>query len=538
MKRVRVFLTFTTAAAMAFSLFGGLDLTKVKASTAPQTLPFTQNWSDAGLITTNNDWSGVAGIVGYRGDELIAATGVDPRTILADGSGTPINVTANQANPNTLTAGGIAEFAISDPVVAFQGSGTADAPHIVIYLNTTGQSNIRFQCDLRDIDGSGDDTNQQIAVQYRIGGTGNYANVPGRYFEDVTSGPDTATMVTPVDLTLPSDADNQSLVEIRVITTNAPSTDEWVGVDNISVTGGEAPPAGDAVLDFDGDGKTDLSLVRNTGGGTNGQITWFNLLSGGGIQGSDFGVSSDIFVPADYDGDGKDDIAVWRPSEGVFYIFESSTGSVRIEQFGQEGDDPNVVADYDGDGKADIAVYRAGSGSGEQSTWYYRTEANGGTYYVPWGQAGDYPAPGDYDGDGKNDFVIQRDHDGSNAIYWMLYSNSITSATVFGSPTDLLVPGDYDGDGKTDLAVVRSENGQFYWYCLPSGSSGYTLDVFGSTEGDYAVPGDYDGDGKTDIAIWRPGSGEFWVRRSSDSTVQVTQWGQDGDYPTAYNRTF
>jgi hypothetical protein len=120
----------------------------------------------------------------------------------------------------------------------------------------------------------------------------------------------------------------------------------------------------------------------------------------------------------------------------------------------------------------------------------------------------------------------------------MLYSNSTTSATVFGSPTDLLVPGDYDGDEKTDLAVVRSENGQFYWYCLPSGGSGYTLDIFGSTEGDYAVPADYDGDGKTDVAIWRPGTGEFWVRNSSDSAIQVTRWGQDGDYPTAYNRTF
>ncbi len=28
----------------------------------------TQNWSNAGLITSNDDWSGVPSIVGYLGD--------------------------------------------------------------------------------------------------------------------------------------------------------------------------------------------------------------------------------------------------------------------------------------------------------------------------------------------------------------------------------------------------------------------------------------------------------------------------------------
>src|SRR3954470_20558068 len=80
------------------------------ADTSPQTLPFSQNWTNTGLITTANDWSGVPGIIGYRGDAMVGSTGVDPQTVTADGSGTPVNVMANQTNPNTNTTGGIAEF--------------------------------------------------------------------------------------------------------------------------------------------------------------------------------------------------------------------------------------------------------------------------------------------------------------------------------------------------------------------------------------------------------------------------------------------
>src|SRR5689334_24508741 len=32
---------------------------------------------------------------------------------------------------------------------------------------------------------------------------------------------------------------------------------------------------GNAPVDFNGDGKTDFVVVRNTGGGTNGQLTWY-----------------------------------------------------------------------------------------------------------------------------------------------------------------------------------------------------------------------------------------------------------------------
>ena len=204
----------------------------------PQTLPFSQNWTDTDLITTNDDWSSVPGILGFLGDDpSTTTTDIDPRTITQEL--TTVDVIANQTNPDTLSSGGVAEFEITDPVAAIQGSGAADYPNIVLYLNTTGNSNIHVAFNARDVD-SASDVVQQLNVQYRVGGTGLYVNVPGGYFADVTAAG--ATMVTPVSLDLPADANNQSIVEVRIMTTNATGSDEWIGIDDINVTAAGGTP--------------------------------------------------------------------------------------------------------------------------------------------------------------------------------------------------------------------------------------------------------------------------------------------------------
>lgn len=215
----------------------GLFAPASHADMVAQTLPFAQDWSDVSLITVNDNWDGVPGIIGYRGDDLTSATGTDPRSITAEGS-SPVDVNANQTAPNTFTTGGVAEFHLADPVVALNGSGTADAPFLLLSLNTTGRSGITVRYDLRDLDGSSDNAVQPVALQFRVGGSGPFTDVAAAFVADATEGPSLAGKMTPVSVTLPAAADNQPLLQLRIMTTNAAGNDEWVGVDNIFVDGG------------------------------------------------------------------------------------------------------------------------------------------------------------------------------------------------------------------------------------------------------------------------------------------------------------
>jgi hypothetical protein len=197
-----------------------------------------QDWSNTGQITTNDSWAGVPSIEGYLGQDITTATGTDPRTLTGDSSvANDLDVIANQSN-TAITNGGVAEFdGIANPTVAVQGSGTADAPHLILYLDATGRQNVRVQFNARDIDGTTDNAIQQLNVQYRIGESGPWTNVPGGYFSDVTGGPSLANQVTAVDVTLPAGTNNQAQVQVRIMTTNAVGNDEWVGIDDILING-------------------------------------------------------------------------------------------------------------------------------------------------------------------------------------------------------------------------------------------------------------------------------------------------------------
>jgi hypothetical protein len=531
-------------------------------STAPQTLPFTQNWSNAGLITANDDWSSVPGIEGYLGQDITLATGVDPQTLLTTSTVTTapdLDVVANQAAPETNTSGGVGEFdGISNPTVALQGSGTADAPYIIIYLNTTGRSNINVAYNLRDIDGSTDNSTQPVALQYRVGSTGDFTNLPAGFVADASTGPNLATQVTPVSVQLPANANNQALVQVRVITTNAVGSDEWIGVDDINITGtvaGGSPTPTATATPAASPTPSPTATATPSGSPTPALGTLPKRLFTARMSGLQE-------VPANNSpgrGFGRVVLNAAETQITASFYFENlsaNTISGHIHSPALPGANAPVLFDMSpplgvtrGQAvdrtfnvtPAQVADLRAG-------LWYFNvhtTAFTGGEIRGQIGTAND--APADFNGDGKTDFGVIRKTGGAagqGQTRWFILTNStpqVETQVDFGVDTDAVTPADFDGDGKDDIAVWRAEANNSKYFILQSSTNTLRTVRFGIPNDDPYIVQDYDGDGIDDPAIFRKpdalgAQAFFWWLGSYGATKNVEvpiRWGSSGDGTTA-----
>lgn len=294
-------------------------------------------------------------------------------------------------------------------------------------------------------------------------------------------------------------------------------------IDDVLVTDGNTCACSNAApvrapFDFDGDGKTDLSVFHPTDASGAPDFSVKNS-SNGAVQNISWGSVGDRAANADFDGDGKTDMAVFRPSEGNWYVLRSSDLGVIALHFGL-AEDKAVPADFDGDGKADITVFRPSEGN-----WYSLRSLNGQFFAVHFGLNGDAPVQADYDGDGKADIAVFRPSEGN--WYYLRSSDDQFVGQHFGLGGDKPVAGDYDGDGKADLALFRPSDRN--WYILRS-DQGFTAVNFGLGS-DLPLQADLDGDGVRDIAVFRPSENNWYYLESSDGDFASGNFGSAGDTP-------
>ena len=201
------------------------------APPAGPTVLFGQDWSNASLLSTSGDWSGVPGIIGYLGDTSSVPPGTDPQTLLGPAASTTIFLAANQTDVG-LPGEGVAEFELANPTIALKGSDMADAPNLVVSVSTIGLSSIEVSYTVRGLEIF--ETFQSVALQYRVGSSGNFANLPAAF---VPAPPLLPELLVHVRETLPADADDQPLVQLRIMTVNGIGDDVWIGIDDLLVMG-------------------------------------------------------------------------------------------------------------------------------------------------------------------------------------------------------------------------------------------------------------------------------------------------------------
>lgn len=141
--------------------------------------------------------------------------------------------------------------------------------------------------------------------------------------------------------------DNKSWKETKAITFGTSATDQCT------------------VGDFNGDGKSDIAVMRSGSS----LATWYidyAPCDGQFDEKGHFGLSGDIPLSGDFNADGVDDICVYRPSTGTWYVcFSNITGYPEFDShlaingvaFGTVNDIP-TVGDFNGDGYDDMALLR------------------------------------------------------------------------------------------------------------------------------------------------------------------------------------
>lgn len=299
---------------------------------------------------------------------------------------------------------------------------------------------------------------------------------------------------------------------------------------------GPREPWGKAAGDLNGDGRPDLILGGNGGGG----LVWYENPSWKRHSiSNEPGFRTDIEV-VDIDRDGKNDVVALTEQALVWYRNGdwAKTEIDRVQLHDVE------VADLDGDGKIDIVGRNQTgfNGDGDKIYVYHQHAPDRWRRRVLHGPDGEGLVLADIDGDGRRDIVVNG--------YWFQNPGRVNGewrsrryAASWTWPHAFVAVGDIDGDGRSDIALAPSEPaGDRYrlsWFQAPANVHANTpwrehvvdadietvhhfvgvADIDGDARQDLVVAEMYQGADPDEIRVYRNlGKGERW-RREAIATV-------------------
>ncbi|MCK6613714.1 MAG: T9SS type A sorting domain-containing protein [Ignavibacteriaceae bacterium] len=218
-----------------FLLFYGMSgVGYGQTNPAAQSLPYTQNFGTSTFTTMP---AGMAAWNGLSGATITTQSGAEGSS--PSGNGTVTAATTAQ------TGGGVFGYSVSSNgrvYIQTSSNTTNGVNQVALAINTTGRTNITVAYDVEII--SAQPRTVGIVMQYRIGTSGSWTTVTATGNPYSQAGGTTGVKAN-VSLTLPSAADNQSVVQIRWATWRGTESgnSSGVAIDNISISGSLSTPS-------------------------------------------------------------------------------------------------------------------------------------------------------------------------------------------------------------------------------------------------------------------------------------------------------
>lgn len=258
-------------------------------------------------------------------------------------------------------------------------------------------------------------------------------------------------------------------------------------------------------------------------------------------------------VPVDFDGDRKGDLTVVRDVNGLLtWISRKSTGSSSnpiVTPFGLARYDTPYAGDFNGDSRFEPTIVRDAGAEipGLFGLWWFHSEANSAVTAYQYGLSGDTPVTGYFDTDNKTDRAVVRNQGGQlvwyinsskgdviNPIPWGLAGDSIYSANLTAIKN--IGSSQYQGDSRHELIVARNLFGGIYWF-IRSLDGTFSVAVQWGLQGDTPIPpADYDGDSRADLAVARKVGSllTFYIRLATGES-RVVNFGLANDIPSFFH---
>lgn len=241
--------------------------------------------------------------------------------------------------------------------------------------------------------------------------------------------------------------------------------------------------------------------------------SWENPIKWG--EDGDIAKVGELSLVGNFYDDVKEDHVVFRPGSAARFLIRQAQGIGTMNiQWGTTGDVPVVGRFLSSTQRSQIAVYRPSTGV----WWIYNPATN--TYSTTtFGLSGDVPIVGNFFSEGSNP-ADQRDeiaiYRPSTKRFWILNPRTLYSENWSRGTTDYgtnFQVGDFLNLGYEQVA--QFQNGNWYITDLDTGTAEPVIN-FGTT-GDTPVAGKYFDQGCTQLGVWNPGSQEFRVQDAKSS---------------------